>query len=181
MKEYQITVLSGDGIGPEVTREAVQVLQVVAEKIGGFRFDFHEESVGAHEYVRRGDPLPEPAFESCRGADAVLLGAMGLPDVRWPDGKEMTPQLDLREKLDLYCGLRPIYLFHADDCPLKGYETGEIDFVIVRENTEGLFSDRLSQRDPGVCDHPPGETRRRRHGDRRRRGLCHFCRPGTWH
>jgi 3-isopropylmalate dehydrogenase len=74
----------------------------------------------------------------------VLLGAMGLPSVRWPDGKEMTPQIDLREKLDLYAGPRPIKLFHGDDSPLKGYQAGEIDFVIVRENTEGLFSARLS-------------------------------------
>jgi 3-isopropylmalate dehydrogenase len=80
---------------------------------------------------------------------------MGLPDVRWPDGKEMTPQLDLREKLQLYCGLRPIRLYHEHDTPLKRYQAGAIDFVIVRESTEGLFSARLSQTSPEkgeVCD-----------------------------
>ncbi|MDO8632480.1 MAG: isocitrate/isopropylmalate family dehydrogenase, partial [Phycisphaerales bacterium] len=71
--------------------------------------------------------------------------AMGLPNVRWPDGKEMTPQLDLREKLDLYCGLRPIRLYHEADTPLKRYRAGEIDFLIVRESTEGLFSGRLAR------------------------------------
>ncbi|MEO6786631.1 MAG: isocitrate/isopropylmalate family dehydrogenase, partial [Chthoniobacteraceae bacterium] len=63
---------------------------------------------------------------------------------RWPDGKEMTPQIDLRERLDLYAGPRPIKLYHPNDTPLKDYTAGEIDFVIVRENTEGLFSARLS-------------------------------------
>lgn len=147
MSTLQIAVLPGDGIGPEVTREAVAVLDAVSEKVDGLSLESTEHAVGAGEYLRSGNPLPETAFEACRAADAVLLGAMGLPDVRWPDGKEMTPQIDLRERLDLYCGLRPIYLYHADDTPLKNYEAGQIDFVIVRENTEGLFSARLSQRD----------------------------------
>jgi 3-isopropylmalate dehydrogenase len=83
------------------------------------------------------------------------LGAMGLPDVRWPDGRELSPQLDLREQLDLYAGLRPIRLYHAQDTPLKQYGAGEIDLVIVRENCEGLFSARLVKSDPEsgeVCD-----------------------------
>lgn len=105
---------------------------------------FTEHSVGAGEFLRSGNPLPDEAFDACRESDAVLLGAMGLPGVRWPDGREMTPQIDLRERLDLYAGPRPIYLYSADDSPLKGYQAGEIDFVIVRENTEGLFSARGS-------------------------------------
>jgi 3-isopropylmalate dehydrogenase len=88
-------------------------------------------------------------LNACRQADAVLLGAMGLPDVRWPDGREMTPQIDLREQLDLYAGIRPIRLYHPADSPLKGRTAGDIDCVVVRENTEGLFSARLSQVDPG--------------------------------
>lgn len=74
---------------------------------------------------------------------AILLGAMGMPSVRWPSGKEMTPQIDIREKLDLYCGLRPIKLQHPQDGPLKN--SGGIDFVIVRESTEGLFWKRGHQ------------------------------------
>lgn len=144
---FKIAILPGDGIGPEVTNEAVAVLKAVANLVEDLGFDFTEQQVGASEYLRSGTPLPEEAFKVCRDSDAVLLGAMGLPDVRWPDGKEMTPQIDLRERLDLYCGLRPIYLYHADDSPLKGYAANEIDFVLVRENTEGLFSARLSQRD----------------------------------
>ena len=124
----QIAVLPGDGIGPEVTHEAVQVLEAVAAHLTDYDLQLTEHSVGAAEYVRSDNPLPENAFAACRNADAVLLGAMGLPDVRWPNGKEMTPQVDLRERLDLYCGLRPIYLYHADDSPLKDYQPGTIDF-----------------------------------------------------
>lgn len=141
---FRIAVLPGDGIGVDVTRETLRVLRAVEGRLSGIRFEFQEQAVGAAEYLKSGSPLPESAFETCRAADAVLLGAMGLPSVRWPDGREMTPQIDLRERLDLYAGPRPIRLFHGDDTPLKGYAKGEIDFVIVRENTEGLFSARLS-------------------------------------
>lgn len=148
VKTFKITVLPGDGIGPDVTNEALRVLQAVEKGMSSCRFDCEEHAVGAAEYLKNGNPLPDTAVEACRTADAVLLGAMGLPDVRWPDGKEMTPQLDIREKFQLYAGLRPIYLFHESDSPLKGYEAGGIDFSIVRESTEGLFSARLAQGNP---------------------------------
>jgi 3-isopropylmalate dehydrogenase len=88
--------------------------------------------------------LPEKAFAACEQADAVLLAAMGLPNVRWPDGKEMTPQIDLRERLDLYSGVRPIRLYHEIHTPLRNCRAGEVDLIIVRESTEGLFSSRRS-------------------------------------
>jgi 3-isopropylmalate dehydrogenase len=144
LRTFHIAVLPGDGIGVDVTREAMRVLEAVQATLDGVRFAFQQHSVGAGEFLKSGNPLPAAALDACAKADAVLLGAMGLPSVRWPDGKEMTPQIDLREKLDLYAGPRPIKLFHGDDSPLKGYQAGEIDFVIVRENTEGLFSARLS-------------------------------------
>ena len=144
---FHIAILPGDGIGPEVTAEAVRVLRAVEQRLDGVRFDLREHSVGAGEYLRSGDPLPNAALDACRAADAVLLGAMGLPNVRWPNGKEMTPQIDLREILDLYAGVRPVRLYHECDTPLKRYGAGEIDFVIVRESTEGLFSARLSEAD----------------------------------
>jgi 3-isopropylmalate dehydrogenase len=145
---FDIAVLPGDGIGPEVIAAALSVLKAVEGTLTKVRFAFQEHAVGAAEYLRHGDPLPAEAFAACRQADAVLLGAMGLPSVRWPDGRELSPQLDLRERLDLYAGLRPIRLYHAQDTPLKGYNAGEIDLVIVRENCEGLFSARLSKSDP---------------------------------
>ncbi|MDP6983471.1 MAG: isocitrate/isopropylmalate dehydrogenase family protein [Candidatus Latescibacterota bacterium] len=136
MSSYQIAVLKGDGIGPDVVDEALRVLDAA----GGPVLSFSEHPSGADCYKETGDPLPEASVEACRQADAVLIGAMGLPDVRWPDGTEMRPQVDLRFLLDLYAGLRPIYLYTADHCPLKGYGPGDIDFVLLRENVEGLFA-----------------------------------------
>jgi len=142
---FSIAVLPGDGIGSEVMAEGVRVLRAVEALLRGVTFGLSEHPVGAAEYLRNGSPLPESSFEACEKADAILLGAMGLPSVRWPDGKEMTPQIDLRERLDLYNGVRPIRLYHELHSPLKKYRAGEIDFIIVRESTEGLFSSRLSQ------------------------------------
>jgi 3-isopropylmalate dehydrogenase len=133
---YEIAVLKGDGIGPEVVDEALKVLEVLDAP----RFNFVESPCGAGCYLQCGDPLPPSTVEACRAADAVLLGAMGLPDVRWPDGTEMRPQIDLRIVLDLYAGVRPIYLYNDSHTPLKGVGKGDIDFVIMRENVEGLFA-----------------------------------------
>ncbi len=139
-KTYSVAVLPGDGIGRDVTAEAVKVLRAVEARLHGVRFDLTEYSVGAGEFLRSGDPMPEATFARIREHDVILLGAMGLPDVRWPGGQEMAPQLDIREKLELYCGYRPIYLYHPNDTPLCN--RSQIDFAIIRENTEGLFSTR---------------------------------------
>jgi 3-isopropylmalate dehydrogenase len=141
---YRVAVLPGDGIGPDVIRETLKALEAVRSRVA-IGLEFAEFSVGAGEYLNGGDPLPPGTLGKIKEYDAILLGAMGLPQVRWPTGVEMTPQIELREKLDLYCGLRPIYLFHREHTPLKRYGAGEIDFVIVRESTEGLFSSRLQQ------------------------------------
>src|SRR5262245_29484788 len=140
---FSIAVLPGDGIGPDVIRESLKVLAAVEGRLQGVRFKTQEYSVGAGEYLRSGDPLPPATLEQLKQHDAILLGAMGLPNVRWPEGVEMTPQIDIREKLDLFCGLRPIRLYHELHTPLKKYGAAEIDFLIVRESTEGLFSTRL--------------------------------------
>lgn len=142
-KVFRIAVLPGDGIGPEVIAEAVRTLRTVERELEGISFELREYSVGAGTYLKCGNPLPPETVEACRQQDAILLGAMGLPNVRWPNGLEMAPQVDLREQFDLYCGLRPFYLYQADLSPLKGMEGGRIDFLIVRESTEGLFSGRL--------------------------------------
>ena len=144
---YRIALFPGDGIGPDVTAEAVRVLRAVEERVVGLRLETEEFSIGAGEFLKSGDPLPDHVFGRLPEFHAILLGAMGLPGVRWPDGVEMTPQIDLRERLDLYNGVRPIYLFHADDSPLRGRHAGDIDFVLIRESTEGLFSSRKAPRD----------------------------------
>ncbi len=142
MSQLRIALLPGDGIGRETVAEAVKVLQALEAQSDDLLFEFGEFSVGAGEYLISGDPLPAETFAAVQSYDAILLGAMGLPDVRRADGAEMSPQLDLREKLDLYRGLRPIRLYHESLTPLKGYGAGDIDLMIVRENTEGLFWDR---------------------------------------
>ncbi len=142
MKTHTIAVLPGDGIGPEVTEQGVRILRAMEPSLDGARFEFREYSVGAGEYLRSGDALPPATMDKSRACDAILLGAMGLPGVRLPSGVEIAPQIDIREILQLYNGLRPVRLYHADDTPLKGYAAGEIDFAIVRESTEGLFWSR---------------------------------------
>ncbi len=152
MNRYTVAVLPGDGIGPDVIREAVKVLRAVEPLLSGVSFELREYSVGASEYLRSGNPMPPDTFERIRACDVILLGAMGLPDVRWPSGQEMAPQLDLREELELYVGLRPVHLYHAADTPLKKYRAGEIDFVLIRENTEGMFASRKDSFDRGAAD-----------------------------
>jgi 3-isopropylmalate dehydrogenase len=142
-KTWKIAVLPGDGIGIEVMAEGIKVLRAVMERVPGLSCTLREYPVGAGAYLKYGDPLPEESFEACKSADAILLGAMGIPSVRWPDGRELTPQIDLRERLDLYFGLRPIKLYHPSDAAICGPGATGIDLAIVRENTEGLMSGRL--------------------------------------
>jgi len=146
MAHYNIAVLPGDGIGPEVTEATCQVLEAAIAKLDNFDLAFETHSVGAGEYMKNGDPLPESTVEKLKTYDAILLGAMGLPDVRWPSGVEMTPQIDIREKLDLYQGVRPIKLYNPIHSPLRIPEGKSIDFVLMRENCEGLFSERLAKK-----------------------------------
>jgi 3-isopropylmalate dehydrogenase len=166
MPSFHFALLPGDGIGPEVVAEGVKVLRAVERRLSGVRFEFSEHSVGAAEYLLHGDPLPAATLEAIKSADAILLGAMGLPSVRWPSGVEMTPQIDLREKLDLFNGVRPIKLYHPNHTPLKGFGGAggkPIDFVIVRENCEGLFAERLTPR-PAGRDFETDTLRLTRHG-----------------
>lgn len=139
MVQKQIALLPGDGIGPEVLEAGVAVIRALPE----LDFEMLEMPCGAGEYLKNGDPLPKQTIEVCRQADAILLGAMGIPSVRWADGREMAPQIDLREIFGLYAGVRPVRLYNPAHSPLKA---ASIDYVLVRESTEGLFSTRLRPR-----------------------------------
>jgi 3-isopropylmalate dehydrogenase len=138
---YRVAVLAGDGIGPEVVAEALKVLHAVALP-GRLEFAFEEVEAGAGCYRRTGEELPRETLDVCQAADAILFGAAGLPDVRFPDGTEIAPQLTLRITLDLYAGLRPIRLHPGVPTPLRLAERDRIDYVILRENTEGLYASR---------------------------------------
>src|SRR5207253_1730277 len=130
----------GDGIGREVIREGVKVLEAVAGR--ELALTFEEAEVGAELYRRTGEDLPRETFDRCQRADAILFGAAGLPDVRFPDGTEIAPQVTLRFRLELYAGVRPIKLYPGVPSPLRLPAGRTIDYVIFRENTEGLFASR---------------------------------------
>lgn len=151
-REFAIVVLGGDGIGPEVTQQAVRLIRQLELHLVGVSFHLDHHDVGVGQYRKSGEALPESALAACRRCDAILLGAMGLPNVRYPDGTEIAPQLELRERLGLYGGVRPIRLYHAADTPLKGFVAGEIDFVLIRESTEGLFAGRAELFLPGASE-----------------------------
>ena len=138
MSHYKIARIGGDGIGPEVLGEAVRVLEATQQD--GLRFSFEEAEVGAALYGRTGEDLPRETVDLCRAVDAILFGAAGLPDIRHADGTELTPQITLRMGLDLYAGMRPVKLYPGVPSPLRLPADGRIDYVILRENTEGLFA-----------------------------------------
>jgi 3-isopropylmalate dehydrogenase len=140
MGAYRIAVIGGDGIGPEVMAEALRALGAVAG--GDLALSWEEAPAGAALWKRTGEDLPEETLALCRQADAILFGATGLPDVRYPDGTEIAPQITLRLALDLYAGLRPIRLYPGVPSPLAVPADRRIDYVILRENTEGLFASR---------------------------------------
>jgi 3-isopropylmalate dehydrogenase len=141
--ELRIVVLPGDGIGPEVMSACLAVLAALQRDGDGWRLRFEHHPGGAQCWVDTGSALPKASMQAAHGADAILFGAMGLPTVRYPDGTEIAPQLDLRDELDLYAGVRPIRAIAGVPLPLADPRAAQIDLVIVREQTEGWFYGRL--------------------------------------
>jgi 3-isopropylmalate dehydrogenase len=139
-ESFHIAVLPGDGIGPEVMAPALEVLRRVETTTTGLKFRFSEAPAGAGHYRETGTAMPESTVRLCEEADAILLGACGLPHVRYPDGTEIAPQVELRFIFDLYAGLRPARLIPGVPSPIVGADRLGIDLVVVRESTEGLFA-----------------------------------------
>ncbi|MEM6762840.1 MAG: isocitrate/isopropylmalate family dehydrogenase, partial [Pseudomonadota bacterium] len=135
-----IAVLPGDGIGQEVTPAALAVVDAAIEKVGAAPLHKVPLEVGAGAYQKFGTDLSDEAKRGCSEADAIYLGAMGLPAVRKADGTEITPQIDLRFLFDLYAGVRPTRAIKGVPTPLADPRADTIDFVLVRESTEGLFA-----------------------------------------
>lgn len=135
---HRIALIPGDGTGPEVTDEAEKVLDAAAATFG-FKLEKTPFDYGGDRYLRTGEVLPEGAVDELRGFDAILLGAIGHPDVK-PGILEKGILLHLRFELDLYINLRPVKLYAGVETPLKDKGPDEIDFVVVRENTEGLYA-----------------------------------------
>jgi len=134
----KLAVIGGDGTGPEVVAEGMKVLEAVA-KLEEFTFDATEFDYGGDRYLKTGEALPEDAIENFRNFDAIYLGAVGHPDVA-PGILEKKLLLDVRFQLDQYINLRPVKLYPGVETPLAGKGPDDIDFVVVRENTEDLYA-----------------------------------------
>ena len=138
--EFRIVVFPGDGIGPEITPPTLRLMRRAAARTGGLSLGFETCPAGAAHYRETGEALPAASLEAARRADAILLAAMGLPSVRYPDGTEISPQLELRFQLGLSAGVRPIRAITGVPLALADPRAADIDLVILRESTEGLFA-----------------------------------------
>lgn len=137
-RNYKVAVIPGDGTGPEVIREGVKVLEAAAKR-GGFKFEWVYYDFGGERYLKTGETLPDDAIEELKQMNAIYLGAIGHPQVK-PGILERGILLRLRFELDLYINLRPVKLYPGVETPLKDKGPEDIDFVVVRENTEGLYA-----------------------------------------
>ncbi len=162
-----IAVLPGDGIGPEVTRQAVQVLQKIAERFG-HEFTFTEGDIGAIAIDRTGEPYPEASSQLCKKSDAVLFGAIGDPKYDNDPSAKVRPEqglLAIRKDLGLYANVRPISTFKslADQSPLRADIVKNVDFVVIRELIGGIYFGKHERTDQGaidVCEYTEEEVNR---------------------
>ncbi|MCP4270055.1 MAG: 3-isopropylmalate dehydrogenase [Candidatus Brocadiaceae bacterium] len=135
---YKIATIPGDGTGPEVVREGLKVLDAVGQKYG-FKYELIDYDLGGDRYLKTGEILPDSVVEELKKCNAIFLGAIGHPDVQ-PGILEKGLLLKARFELQQYINLRPVKLFPGVDCPLKDKGPDDIDFVVVRENNEGLYA-----------------------------------------
>ncbi len=138
--DFTIAVYPGDGIGREIMAAAEAVLKAAQVKVGGFSLSLNSYSAGAAHYQKHKEDISPADFAAGGDADAILLGAMGLPTVRYPDGTEIAPHLRMRTAYELYAGVRPVKTYPNAPGPLGSPRAAEIDMIIVRESTEGLFA-----------------------------------------
>ena len=135
----RIALIPGDGIGPEVIHEAVNVLNCVSELDPSIQFTFTEYPWGCEYYLKHGEMMPEDGIEQLKQYDAILLGAVGYPGV--PDHISLRDLLlRIRHDFDEYVNLRPVKLLNGAPCPLKDKGVGDIDMIFVRENSEGEYA-----------------------------------------
>jgi len=138
MNHYNIAVIGGDGTGPEVTREALKVAEAAAAKFG-FNLSWQPYDIGGDRYLKTGEVLPDSVVAELRKFKAIFLGAVGHPQVK-PGILEKGILLRLRFELEQYINLRPVKLYRAVDCPVKDKGPEHVDFVVVRENNEGIYT-----------------------------------------
>jgi 3-isopropylmalate dehydrogenase len=150
MNNYKIAVIAGDGTGPEVIREGLKVLQAASQKFG-FKYTTVEYDFGGARYLRTNEILPPTAISELKTFDAIYLGAIGHPDVK-PGILEKGILLKLRFDLNQYINLRPVQLYDERFCPLKGKKPADINFTVVRENSEGIYKGLGSFENKGTKD-----------------------------
>jgi 3-isopropylmalate dehydrogenase len=138
-QQFRIAVIRGDGIGIDVTDAAIAVMEAARRRIGGFSLDYEDLVAGAGYYRETGRDIAPGAEAAAGAADGILLGAIGLPSIRHPDGTEIAPHLRLREMFQLYAGVRPIKAYPNAPRRLADPRAAGIDLVVLRESTEGLF------------------------------------------
>jgi len=138
MKEYNISLLAGDGTGPEVVNEAVKVLQKTQADYG-INFNFTVNDLGGERYLKTQELVTDKDIEELGSSDSILLGAIGHPDVK-PGILEQGILLKLRKEFDQYINLRPVVLYPGVETPLANKKPEDINFTVVRENTEGLYA-----------------------------------------
>jgi 3-isopropylmalate dehydrogenase len=147
---YKIAVIGGDGTGPEVTREGLKVLEAASKKFN-FKYETKIFDFGGERYLKTGGTLEDKDIEELKRYSAIYLGAIGHPDVK-PGILETGILLKLRFSLDQYINLRPVKLYNAYFCPLKDKKPEDVDFVVVRENSEGLYKGMGEFKDKGTKD-----------------------------
>ncbi len=148
MRAYRIALIGGDGTGPEVLREGVKVVGAAAKRCG-FKLDTSHYDLGGDRYLETGDLVPDSILEEFRGQDAIFLGAIGHPDVK-PGILEKGILLRTRFELDQYINLRPVKLYPGVETPIRDKGPTEIDFVVVRENSGGLYTGTGGVTRPGT-------------------------------
>ena len=161
---FSIAVFPGDGIGPEVMAPCLDLLSKLSEELGGFELDCTHCEAGANHYQRTGTALPDESIQAASQADAILLGAIGDPNIRYPDGREIAPQVDMREQFELFAGVRPIRTYPGMPITLADPRARHLDIVLIREQTEGIFAGRAD----GVIE-----------GDQRARDTMMISRSGS--
>jgi 3-isopropylmalate dehydrogenase len=149
-KNHNIAIIPGDGTGPEVVNEGLKVLKTVSSKCG-FSYQTTNYDFGGERYMKTGEVLPVGALEKLKTYDAIYLGAIGHPDVK-PGILEKGILLETRFGLEQYINLRPVKLYDSRFCPLKDKGPEDIDFVVVRENTEGLYKGLGEFKDKGTAN-----------------------------
>lgn len=151
-QRFSIAVIRGDGIGVDVTDATFAAIDAACKRTGGFELDCRDLNAGADYYAETGRDIEPGGEEACGEADAVFLGAIGIPGIRHPDGTEIAPHLRLREMYQLYAGVRPIKAYPNAPIMLADPRAAQIDLVVLRESTEGLFYSAATHNRPSIAN-----------------------------